>query len=74
MIAYAFVITEGCIHTPKMQVQIGTLHYGICCPALRRLIERANNVGLYQVLENISPEESEREMFTFLYEEFKDEI
>lgn len=74
MIAYTFVVVEGCIHEQHMEVQLGTLHYGICCTALRRLICQAKEVGICKVLEHINPEESEREMFTFLYEEFKDKV
>lgn len=72
MIAYNFVITEDCIHTRTMKVQMGHLHIGLHCPALRELISMANEVGVYQVLENINPEG--REIFAFLYEEFKDKL
>lgn len=72
MIAYNFVIVEGCIHKPFMEVQMGTLHIGLDCTILRELISMANEVGVYQVLENISSEG--REIFTFLYEEFKDKL
>lgn len=72
MIAYNFVIVEGCIHTHTMEVQMGTLHIGLDCAVLRELIGMANEVGVYQVLENISSEG--REIFTFLYEEFKDKL
>ena len=72
MIAYALIITKGCIHEDHMEVRLGTKRFGICCVPLRRLIERADEVGIYVVLENLNPED--HGMFELLYEEFKDLI
>lgn len=72
MIAYNFVIVEGNIHENSMEVQIGTSYIGLDCVVLRKLIIMANKIGVYQVLENINLEG--REIFTFLYEEFKDKL
>lgn len=72
MIAYALIITQGCIHKPSMEVKIGTILYGIDCVALRHLIRRANEIGVYQVIENLDSENNG--MFAILYEKFKDEI
>ena len=72
VIACNFVIVEGSIDSQTMKVEIGSLHIGLYCPALRELISKANEVGVYQVLENINPEG--REVFAFLYEEFRDKI
>ena len=72
MIAYALIITKGCIHKPSMEVRLGTKRFGINCGALRQLIQRANEIGLYQVMENLGPEDNG--IFELLYETFKDEI
>lgn len=73
MIAYRLIITEGDINACHMEVQLGTLRYGICCTALRRLIHKANKTSVYEVIEKIGSEEVDG-MFAFLYEEFKDKI
>lgn len=72
VITYALVVVDGCIHSSHMEVQLGTEHFEICCSALRRLIQRANKIGIYQLLENLNP--NDREMFAMLYEEFRDKI
>lgn len=72
LIAYTLTVIKGCIHKPFMEVRLGTAHFEIDCGALRRLIGRANEIGLYPLLENLNPEN--REMFELLYETFKDEL
>ena len=72
MIAYNLIVIEGCIHDEHMVVRLGTQRFGICCFALRHLIEKANKLGLYSLLENLSDEDTR--MFELLYEEFKNEI
>lgn len=72
MIAYALIIIENSIHKPHMVVRLGTQIFGIDCIALRKLICRANEIGVYQVIENLDSEDNG--MFAMLYEEFKDEI
>lgn len=72
MIAYALIVVKGCIHKPSMEIRLGTALFGIDCSALRELIRRANEIGLYPLLENLNPEN--HAMFELLYEEFKDEL
>ena len=72
MIAYNLIITEGCIHKPFMEVQIGTKVFGIDCQMLRGFIHAANEYGIYEVLKKVNPRE--RRMYEFLYDEFKDEV
>lgn len=72
MIALTLVVVQGCIHKPHMVVKLGSEHFGVCCSTLRRFIQAGSKQGLYQILEEVAPEE--REMFKLLYEEFKDEI
>jgi len=72
VIAYALIITKGCIHEDHMEVRLGTKRFGICCVPLRRLIQIANEIGLYLVVGKLGPEDEG--MFELLYEEFKDLI
>ena len=72
MIAYRLVVTQGCIHKPFMEVRVGTQRFGVSCAPLRELIQRAKEIGVYQVIENLGPEDDG--MFSILYEEFKDDI
>ena len=72
MISLTLVVVQGGIDKPHMEVQLGSEHYGICCPILRKFIQTVSKQGLCQTLEEVAPEE--REMFKLLYEEFKDEI
>lgn len=72
MIAYNMTVTRGCIHTPFMEVRVGTSFVGMKCDALREFIQTANEIGLYQALESVNP--AVRELLTFIYEEFKDAL
>lgn len=72
MIAYALIIIKGCIHETHMEVRLGDKLFGIDCGDLRWLIRKANEIGLYQVIEKLGPEDNG--MFAMLYKEFKDEI
>lgn len=72
MIAYNLIVTRGYIDTPFMEVQIGTTLIGFKCAPVRGFIQAANEIGLWQALENVNP--AEREILTMLYETFKDEL
>lgn len=72
MIAYNMVVTRGCIHTPFMEIQIGTALVGMKCDALRKFIQTANEIGIYQALESINPDV--HGLLTFIYEEFKNDL
>jgi len=72
MIAYVMTVTRGCIHTPFMEVKVGTTLVGIKCDALREFIQIANEIGLYQALESEDP--AVHELLIFVYEEFKDDL
>lgn len=72
MIWYALTVVRGCIHKPFMEIQMGDRFFRIDCAPLRHFIQTANEKGLYQAFEHVSPKE--RGMFEMLYDEFKDLI
>lgn len=72
MIAYVLTVIKGSIHKPFMKIRMGTTVFGIDCINLRNFIRVANEVGIYQLLEDLDPED--REVFAILYEEFKDKV
>jgi len=74
MIACNIIIVRGCIHTPFMMLQMGTDIVMVECPPLREFIRVANDIGLYQAIELGADAANDREMLTFIYEEFKDAL